>query len=98
MNKRINSHNPDVLSCIAHLSNDEVFTTSTMANFILDKLPQTIWTDPTVTFLDPSCKSGIFLREIAIRLIKGLKKKFQIKKKELIIYLKINYTVFLSLN
>jgi site-specific DNA-methyltransferase (adenine-specific) len=81
MNKRINSHNPDVLSCIAHLSNDEVFTTSTMANFILDKLPQTIWTDPTVTFLDPSCKSGIFLREIAIRLIKGLKKKIPNQKK-----------------
>lgn len=74
MNKN-NNYNPDVLSCIAHLSNDEVFTTSTMANLMLDKLPEKIWENPDITFLDPSCKSGIFLREIAKRLMLGLKNK-----------------------
>jgi site-specific DNA-methyltransferase (adenine-specific) len=31
-----------------------------------------IWADSKVTFLDPCTKSGVFLREIATRLIKGL--------------------------
>lgn len=70
------TYNPDVLSCIANLSNDEVFTPPELANQMLDLLPNEIWSDPTVTFLDPACKSGIFLREIAKRLIKGLEDKY----------------------
>lgn len=66
------SYNPDVLSCIANLSSDEVFTPPEIANKILDLLPQELFTDPSVTFLDPACKSGIFLREIAKRLLIGL--------------------------
>lgn len=66
-------YNPDVLSCIANLSNDEVFTSPEVANQMLDMLPKEIWSDSTVTFLDPACKSGVFLREIAKRLIEGLK-------------------------
>jgi len=66
------SYNPDVLTCIANLSNDEVFTPPKMANEILDLLPADIWSDPTVTFLDPVSKSGVFLREIAKRLNAGL--------------------------
>lgn len=66
-------YNPDVLSCIANLSNDEVFTPPEIANQMLDMLPKEIWSDSTVTFLDPACKSGVFLREIAKRLIEGLK-------------------------
>lgn len=65
-------YNPDVLSCIANLSNDEVFTPPEVANAVLDLLPQELFSDPNTTFLDPACKSGVFLREIAKRLLKGL--------------------------
>ena len=66
------THNPDVLSCIANLSNDEVFTPPELVNQMLDMLPEELWSDPQATFLDPACKSGVFLREIAKRLIKCL--------------------------
>ena len=65
-------YNPDVLSCLANLSNDEVFTPPEIANQMLDMLPQELFRDPCVTFLDPACKSGVFLREIAKRLLEGL--------------------------
>lgn len=65
-------HNPDVLSCLANLSNDEVFTPPAVANAMLDMLPQELFRDKTATFLDPVCKTGVFLREIAKRLIAGL--------------------------
>ena len=68
-------YNPDVLSCLANLSNDEVFTPPDVANKMLDMLPQELFSNPNSTFLDPACKSGIFLREIAKRLIKGLEKE-----------------------
>ena len=68
-------HNPDVLTCLANLSNDEVFTPPSIANQMLDMLPEEIWKDETVTFLDPACKSGVFLREITKRLIVGLEPK-----------------------
>ena len=73
--------NPDVLTCIANLSNDEVFTPPEFANRMLDTLAEgwaaanagaDIWADSTVRFLDPCTKSGVFLREITTRLIKGL--------------------------
>ena len=67
-----NTYNPDVLSCIANLSNDEVFTPPEVVNKMLDMLPQELFSDKSVTFLDPACKSGVFLREIAKRLIVGL--------------------------
>ncbi len=65
-------YNPDVLSCLANLSNDEVFTSPDIVNQMLDMLPQEIFENPDTTFLDPACKTGVFLREIAKRLIKGL--------------------------
>lgn len=68
----MNSYNPDVLSCLANLSNDEVFTPPEVANAMLDLLPQELFSDPNTTFLDPACKSGVFLREIAKRLLNGL--------------------------
>lgn len=71
-----NVYNPDVLSCIANLSNDEVFTPPEIANQMLDMLPEELWSDSSATFLDPACKSGVFLREIAKRLIKGLENEF----------------------
>lgn len=77
----LRSHNPDVLTCIANLSNDEVFTPPELANRMLDTVEQawaesndgaSIWADPAVTFLDPFTKSGVFLREITRRLTEGL--------------------------
>lgn len=68
----MNGYNPDVLSCLANLSNDEVFTPPEVANAMLDLLPQELFSDPNTTFLDPACKSGVFLREIAKRLLTGL--------------------------
>lgn len=65
-------YNPDVLTCLANLSNDEVFTPPEVANAMLDLLPQELFENPDTTFLDPACKSGVFLREIAKRLLKGL--------------------------
>ena len=66
------TYNPDVLSCLANLSNDEVFTPPSVVNAMLDMLPQELFSDPNATFLDPACKSGVFLREIAKRLLDGL--------------------------
>lgn len=77
----LKGRNPDVLTCIANLSNDEVFTPPEFANRMLDTLAEAwasangganVWADSKVTFLDPCTKSGVFLREIATRLIKGL--------------------------
>lgn len=68
-------HTPDVLSCLANLSNDEVFTPPDVVNKMLDLLPQELFSDPNTTFLDPACKTGVFLREIAKRLLAGLKDK-----------------------
>lgn len=77
----LRGRNPDVLTCIANLSNDEVFTPPEFANRMLETLAEAwaanhkganIWADKTVRFLDPCTKSGVFLREITIRLSKGL--------------------------
>ena len=77
----LRGRNPDVLSCIANLSNDEVFTPPELANRMLDTLAEAwaanngganIWADKTVKFLDPFTKSGVFLLEITTRLTKGL--------------------------
>ena len=73
--KNKTAHTPDVLSCLANLSNDEVFTPPDVVNQMLDMLPQELFCDPTTTFLDPACKTGVFLREIAKRLIVGLADK-----------------------
>lgn len=67
-----NRYNPDVLTCLANLSNDEVFTPPNVVKQMLDRLPEHLWRDPNAKFLDPVCKSGVFLREIAKRLIQGL--------------------------
>src|SRR5947208_16670710 len=80
----LRGRNPDVLSCIANLSNDEVFTPPEFANGMLDTLADAwaadhgganIWADKTATFLDPCTKSGVFLREITSRLVHGLEEE-----------------------
>ena len=65
-------HNPDILTCLADLSSDEVFTPPYVVNKMLNQLPQEIWSDDSATFLDPVSKSGVFLREITKRLLDGL--------------------------
>lgn len=72
MNALINQYNPDVLSCLANLSNDEVFTPPSIVNKMLDMLPNELWSNKYARFLDPVCKTGVFLREIAKRLMVGL--------------------------
>lgn len=77
----LSGRNPDILTCIANLSNDEVFTPPDLANRMLDTLAEAwaaghgganLWADPEVRFLDPCTKSGVFLREITRRLVDGL--------------------------
>ena len=63
---------PDILEVISNLSSDEVFTPPKVANAVLDLLPPEVWTDPTLRWLDPGCKTGIFPREITKRLMIGL--------------------------
>ena len=83
-NFTLRGRNPDVLTCIANLSNDEVFTPPEFANRMLDTLAEAwaanhdganLWADKTVKFLDPFTKSGVFLREITSRLTRGLEKE-----------------------
>ena len=69
------NYNPDVLCCLANLSNDEVFTPPSLVNEMLNLLPKEVWENKDLTFLDPVSKSGVFLREIAKRLIVGLEKQ-----------------------
>lgn len=66
------NYNPDVLTCLANLSNDEVFTPPAVVNQMLDMLPAELFRSSKTTFLDPVSKSGVFLREIAKRLMIGL--------------------------
>ena len=66
------NYNPDVLTCLANLSNDEVFTPPAVVNKMLDMLPTELWSNPDAKFLDPVSKTGVFLREIAKRLMEGL--------------------------
>jgi len=78
-----NNYNPDILSCIANLSSDEVFTSPKLVNQILDLLPSELWSDRNATFLDPGCKSGVFLREIAKRLESGLEVQIPDRKERM---------------
>ena len=71
INKNKTLHTPDVLSCLANLSNDEVFTPPEVVYKMLDMLPQELFENPNSTFLDPASKTGVFLREIAKRLLVG---------------------------
>jgi site-specific DNA-methyltransferase (adenine-specific) len=74
------SYNPDVLTCLANLSSDEVFTSPTLVNQILDLLPNDLWKNKNTRFLDPVSKSGVFLREIAKRLNSGLENQIPDKQ------------------
>src|SRR5664280_2928153 len=63
----LRGRNPDVLTCIANLSNDEVFTPPEFANRMLDTLAEAwaadhngadLWADKSVRFLDPGHEDG----------------------------------------
>jgi len=77
------NYNPDVLSCLANLSNDEVFTPPSLVNDILDLLPVELWSNPYAKFLDPVSKSGVFLREMAKRLMHGLENQIPDKQERI---------------
>jgi site-specific DNA-methyltransferase (adenine-specific) len=77
------NYNPDVLTCLANLSNDEVFTPPNLVNDILDLLPAGLWSNPNARFLDPVSKSGVFLREMAKRLMKGLETQIPDKQERI---------------
>ncbi len=83
MNHRSDNYNPDVLTCLANLSSDEVFTPPNLVNDMLDLLPAKLWRDPNARFLDPVTKTGIFLREMAKRLMHGLETKIPDKQKRI---------------
>lgn len=55
-----NMYNPDVLTCLANLSNDEVFTPPEVANRMLDMLPEELWHDSSATFLTQPVSLGCF--------------------------------------
>ena len=77
------NYNPDVLSCLANLSNDEVFTPPNLVNDILDLLPTELWSNPNAKFFDPVSKSGVFLREMAKRLMTGLEAQIPDKQERI---------------
>ena len=77
------SHVPDVLSCIANLSNDEVFTPPEVVNKMLDLLPQELFADPKTTFLDPATKTGVFLREVAKRCLEAQLPGYKLRSAEI---------------
>ncbi len=77
------SYNPDVLTCLANLSSDEIFTPPELVNKILDILPPELWSNKDARFFDPMTKSGVFLREIAKRLMKGLEKQIPDQEKRI---------------
>jgi len=86
----LRGRNPDVLTCIANLSNDEVFTPPEFANRMLDTLAKAwaadndganLWADRTVKFLDPCTKSGVFLREITVASPRGWRTKCRTSKR-----------------
>ena len=79
----LKDENPDILNFLANLSNDEVFTPTKLALKILDELPDSLWSNPETKILDPVCKTGIFLREAASKLNKGLKNKIKDDKKRI---------------
>ena len=77
------NYNPDVLTCLANLSNDEVFTPPHLVNDMLDLLPAELWSNPNARFLDPVSKTGVFLREMAKRLMHGLETKIPDKQERI---------------
>jgi len=77
------NYNPDVLNMLSNLSSDEVFTPPELVNEMLDLLPSALWSNPDATFLDPFSKSGVFLREIAKRLMKGMENVFPDKQERI---------------
>ena len=92
----LRGRNPDVLTCIANLSNDEVFTPPELAGRMLDMVAQAwtadhkganLWEDSRVRFLDPCTKSGVFLREVTKRLTEGLDSSFRLLRDLLLAFI-----------
>ena len=52
----------------------EVFTSPILINKMLDLIPENVWSDPRLKWLDPSVGAGFFMINIFLRLMKGLQK------------------------
>ncbi len=63
----------DILETLTNVGSDEVFTPRKVVDMMLDALPKEVWSNPDYRWLNPASKTGIFEREIAIRLDVGLK-------------------------
>ena len=50
-----------------------MFTPPSFVKEMLDRLPNRVWCDPSLKWLDPCTKSGVFLYQVAQRLMEGLK-------------------------
>lgn len=75
LNTYNNTKEPDILEVISDLSNDEVFTPPSVAKQMLDLLPPDVWKNPSLRWIDPFTKTGVFLREITKRLLVGLERE-----------------------
>lgn len=91
-------YNPDVLSCIANLSNDEVFTPPEVANAMLDMLPQELFKSPDTTFLDPACKAVFFCEKLQSVCWRVWSQLFRICWNELTMFFRSNYSASPSLS
>lgn len=85
-------YNPDVLSCLANLSNDEVFTPPAVANQMLDMLPQELFSNPDAKFLDPATKSGVFCVKLPSGSSKGLNIRYPTSTSGWSIFSNISFT------
>lgn len=83
LNTYSNTKEPDILEVISDLSNDEVFTPPSVAKQMLDLLPEDVWKNPSLRWIDPFTKTGVFLREITKRLLVGLEEEFPDEQKRL---------------
>ena len=92
-----NTYNPDVLSCLANLSNDEVFTPPEIVNKMLDMMPKELFSDPRVTFLDPPRKVGCFSVRLPSACSPGWNRLFQICRNVLTTYFISSFTASLLL-
>jgi hypothetical protein len=59
----------------------EVFTPTWLVDDMLDKLPEEVWSNPDLKWIDNSCGSGVFLwHGVVPRLKRGLKDQFDSEK------------------
>ena len=66
-------------------SNEEVFTPAKLVEEMIDKLPKELWSNPNLLWCDPCAKSGVFILEVIIRLMRNLPVKNETERYNYII-------------